>query len=86
MTHVVKTSPPYRVYTPPINYLERCFVTLSQVQSVILQREILQRMKDSGRFTILCTIGQVHFDHTLFDLGASVNIMLSSIFKKLEIG
>ncbi|KAL6313386.1 hypothetical protein AAG906_001098 [Vitis piasezkii] len=37
-------------------------------------------------FTISCTIGDFDFDKFLCDLGASVNLMPLSIFRKLEIG
>ncbi|KAL6346175.1 hypothetical protein AAG906_027913 [Vitis piasezkii] len=54
--------------------------------SAILQRKLPPRPKDIGSFTIPCTIGDFDFDKVLCDLGASVNLMLLSIFRKLEQG
>ncbi|XP_074342000.1 uncharacterized protein LOC141679397 [Apium graveolens] len=40
-------------------------------------------MKDPGSFTIPCTIGELSFDKCLYDLGASINLMPLSVFRKL---
>ncbi|XP_062103876.1 uncharacterized protein LOC133814993 [Humulus lupulus] len=43
-------------------------------------------MKDPSSFTILCTIGGLSFNKDLCDLGASINLMPLSVFKKLGVG
>ena len=43
-------------------------------------------MKDPGSFTILCTIGDSTFEKAFCDLGASINLMLLLVFKKLGLG
>ena len=43
-------------------------------------------MKDPGAFTIPCTSGKVSVGRALCDLGASINLMLISMMKKLECG
>ncbi|XP_022889166.1 uncharacterized protein LOC111404614 [Olea europaea var. sylvestris] len=43
-------------------------------------------LKDLGSFTIPCTLGEVYFDKTLYDLGTSINLMPLSIFRKLGLG
>ena len=43
-------------------------------------------MKDSGSFTIPCTIGNSNFEKALGDLGASINLMSLSVFQKLGLG
>ena len=43
-------------------------------------------MKDPGSFTIPCIIGEHNFGKALCDLGASVNLMPFSIYRKLQIG
>ena len=43
-------------------------------------------MKDSGNFTILCTIGDSNFEKALCVLGASINLMPFSVFQKLGLG
>ncbi|XP_038896238.1 uncharacterized protein LOC120084516 [Benincasa hispida] len=42
-------------------------------------------MKDLGTFTLPCTIGWKMVGNALCDLGASINFMPLSIFKKLDI-
>ncbi|XP_038877783.1 uncharacterized protein LOC120070007 [Benincasa hispida] len=43
-------------------------------------------MKDPGSFTLPCLIGGKEVRNALCDLGASINLMPLSIFKKLNIG
>ena len=59
-------------------------VMLTKECNAILQRKFPPKLKDPGSFTIPCIIGD--FDKVLCDLGASVNLMPLSIFRKLEIG
>ncbi|KAL5545217.1 hypothetical protein UlMin_009001 [Ulmus minor] len=54
--------------------------------SAILQRKLPPKLKDPGSFTIPCTIGDFNFDKFLCDLGASINLMPLSIFRKLGLG
>ncbi|KAL5566422.1 hypothetical protein UlMin_029586 [Ulmus minor] len=61
-------------------------VMLTEECSAILQRKLPQKLKDSGSFTIPCTIGDFEFDKVLCDLGASINLMPLSIFRKLGLG
>ena len=61
-------------------------VMLTEECSAILQRKLLPKLKDPGSFTILFTIGDFKFDRVLCDLGASINLMPLSIFRKLGLG
>ncbi|XP_009621790.1 uncharacterized protein [Nicotiana tomentosiformis] len=61
-------------------------VTLTQTCSVVVSRPIVEKLYDPGSFTIPCTIGIYAFAKALCDLGASINLMLLSIYKKLGIG
>ena len=61
-------------------------VNLSEECSAILQRKLPQNLKDPGSFTIPCTIGNSIFERALCDLGASINLMPLSIFKRLGLG
>ncbi|KAK4706807.1 hypothetical protein R3W88_033639 [Solanum pinnatisectum] len=54
--------------------------------SAIVTRSLLQKKEDHGAFTIPCTIGLLHFAKALCDLGASINLMSLSIYKKLCLG
>ncbi|XP_022863492.1 uncharacterized protein LOC111383608 [Olea europaea var. sylvestris] len=70
-------NPP--IITPPLPFPQ-------QECSAILQKKLPQKRKDPGSFTIPCTIGSSSFDKGLCDLGASINLMPLSIFKKLGLG
>ena len=61
-------------------------VNLTEECSVILQRKLPQKLKDPGSFTIPCTIGISIFEKALCDLGASINLMPLSIFRRLGLG
>ncbi|KAK4733883.1 hypothetical protein R3W88_008144 [Solanum pinnatisectum] len=53
---------------------------------VIATRSLVQKKEDLGAFTIPCTIGLLHFAKAFCDLGASINLMPLSIYKKLGLG
>ena len=61
-------------------------VALTEECSAILQSKLPPKLQDPGSFTIPCSIGNHHFSKVLCDLGASINLMPMSIFKKLGIG
>ena len=61
-------------------------VNLTEECSAILQRKLPQKLKDLGNFTIPCTIGNAIFKRALCDLGASINFMPLSIFRRLGLG
>ena len=61
-------------------------VNLTEECSAILQRKLPQKLKDPCSFTIPCTIGNAIFERALCDLGASINLMPLSIFKRLGLG
>ncbi|XP_038885789.1 uncharacterized protein LOC120076081 [Benincasa hispida] len=61
-------------------------VTLTYECSALFQNNIPTKMKDPGSFTLPCSIGGKEVENVLCDLGASINLMPLSIFKKLNIG
>ena len=61
-----------------INQSEQC--------SAIIQRKLPEKLKDPRSFTIPCSIGGHTIEKALCDLGASINLMPSSILNKLDIG
>ncbi|XP_065617702.1 uncharacterized protein LOC136062520 [Quercus suber] len=61
-------------------------VMLIEESSAILQKKLPPKLKDPGSFTIPCTIGKSYFDKALCDLGASINLMPFSVFRKLSLG
>ncbi|XP_063949964.1 uncharacterized protein LOC135152790 [Daucus carota subsp. sativus] len=48
-----------------------------------VKQKLPPKLKDPGSFTTPCTIGPLSFDKCLCDLGASINLMPLSVFKKL---
>ncbi|XP_024989181.1 uncharacterized protein LOC112523736 [Cynara cardunculus var. scolymus] len=61
-------------------------VSLTNECSTLPTCKIPPKLKDSGSFTIPCSIGGKEVGHAWCDLGASINLMPLSIFNKLGIG
>ena len=61
-------------------------LNLTQECNDILQRKLPQELKDPGSFTIPCKIGNSFFERALCDLGANINVMPLSIFRRLGLG
>ncbi|XP_075086194.1 uncharacterized protein LOC142168918 [Nicotiana tabacum] len=61
-------------------------MTLTQTCSAIVTRPIAEKLSDPGIFTILCTTGSYAFAKALCYLGASINLMPLSIYKRIDIG
>ncbi|KAK4733856.1 hypothetical protein R3W88_008117 [Solanum pinnatisectum] len=57
-----------------------------QYCSVIAIRSLVRKKETPGAFTIPCTIGLLYFAKALCDLGASINLMPLSLYKKLGLG
>ncbi|XP_038896636.1 uncharacterized protein LOC120084896 [Benincasa hispida] len=54
--------------------------------NALVSNSLPKKQKDPGSFTVPCLIGGLDVGHALCDLGASINLMPLSIFKKLGIG
>ena len=52
----------------------------------MIQHNMPPKMNDPKSFIIGCQIGETHCDGALMDLGASVNVMPLSFYKRLSIG
>ena len=61
-------------------------VMLTEECNAIIQNKLPSKLKDPGSFTIPCNIGNIEFTKALCDLGASINLMPLSIFRKLGLG
>ncbi|CAN6700804.1 unnamed protein product [Malus baccata var. baccata] len=61
-------------------------VKVSENVSAVLQRKLPPKCKDPGSFTIPCVIGNTKFEHTMLDLGASINVMPYSIYASMNLG
>ena len=65
---------------------EEGVVCLTATCSAVIQKNLPAKMKDPGRFTILCTIGKYEFKKSLCDPSASINLMPLSVVQRLSLG
>ena len=61
-------------------------ISLTEECSAILQKKLSLKLPDPGSFTIPFFIGNSILGKTLSDLGASINLMPLSMFKRLNLG
>ncbi|KAL1537390.1 hypothetical protein AAHA92_29909 [Salvia divinorum] len=61
-------------------------VNLTENCSAIIQQKMPEKLKDPGSFNISCVIGNDRQTKALCDLGASINLMPLSFFRKLKFG
>ncbi|XP_014522210.1 uncharacterized protein LOC106778737 [Vigna radiata var. radiata] len=52
--------------------------------SAIIQKLLPPKLQDPGSFTIPCTIRDLEVGRALIDLGANINLMSLSMFKRIE--
>jgi hypothetical protein len=88
---MIQISPPFQKYVKnlvagKIKLKDEEAIMLTEECSAIFQKNLPNKCKDPGSFTIPCTIGGVEIGRALLDLGASVNLMPLSILKKLNCG
>ncbi|XP_015970202.1 uncharacterized protein LOC107493649 [Arachis duranensis] len=58
---------------------------LEQMPLVLIQKGLPPKLEDPGSFFLPCTIGEVTVTKAMCDLGASINLIPSSLVKKLHI-
>ncbi|XP_042059349.1 uncharacterized protein LOC121803820 [Salvia splendens] len=58
-------------------------VTEENISAVIQRSGLPSKKTDPGMFTLPISIGDIQVEQTMCDLGASINVMLYSIYKKL---
>ena len=61
-------------------------VNLSTNCSVVIQRRMPQKIQDLESFTIPCAIGNHEFGRSLYDSGASINLIPLSVARILSLG
>ncbi|XP_042056270.1 uncharacterized protein LOC121800839 [Salvia splendens] len=59
---------------------------ISENCSAIIQKKLPAKLNDPGSFNISCVIGNDRQTKALCDLGASINLMPLSFFRKMKIG
>ncbi|XP_073120537.1 uncharacterized protein [Henckelia pumila] len=65
---------------------EHTIVNLTENCSALVHNKIPPKLKDPGSFSIPCMIGDAVFHKALCDLGANINLMPFSVFRKLGMG
>ncbi|XP_073120714.1 uncharacterized protein [Henckelia pumila] len=65
---------------------EHSMISLTENCSALVQNKIPLKQKDPGSFFIPCVINDIQFHKALCDLGASINLMPYSVFRKLSMG
>ena len=54
--------------------------------SFVCQNGLPPKLDDPRMFSIPCEIGNVTIDHAMLDLGASINVISFSTYKKMNVG
>ncbi len=60
-------------------------VSVGENVSAVIQKILPPKCKYQGTFTIPCKIDNTRFERAMFDLGASINVMLKSIYASLNL-
>ncbi|RDX62694.1 hypothetical protein CR513_58945, partial [Mucuna pruriens] len=58
----------------------------SEQVSTLIQPGMPKKCRDPNTFTCSCTIGECTFAYTMLDLGTSINVIPSSIYRSLKLG
>ena len=90
-TEVVTQMPLYAKFLKEIlrkkkRFVEEGVVNMTATCSAVIKKNLPEKMKDPGSFTIPCTIGGFEIKKALCDSGASINLMPLSVAKKLSLG
>ena len=90
-TEVVTQMPLYAKFLKDMlskkrKIVEEGIVNLTATCSAVIKKELPEKMKDPGSFTIPCIIGGVEFQKALCDSRASINLMPLSVAKQLSLG
>jgi hypothetical protein len=88
----IKQIPKYAKFLKELCTTKRAFklkghemVSMGEVVSVIVQKNMPLKQKDTGAFTIPCVIGNASFKMVLCDLGASINVMPKHVYDSLSL-
>lgn len=87
----MKQIPAYAKFLKDVCTNKRKFATHEKVMfseecSAVLLKKLPPKLKDPGSFTISCSIGNLHIEKALIDLGARINLAPYSVFQQLGIG
>nr|GEX99135.1 reverse transcriptase domain-containing protein [Tanacetum cinerariifolium] len=76
-----------RIYTQGLNLYVPSVITIMKVLAhlAMLLKKLPEKLGDPGKFLIQCDFPGIDVCHALADLGASINLMPLSIWKKLSL-
>ncbi|XP_052309176.1 uncharacterized protein LOC127905360 [Populus trichocarpa] len=88
----MKQIPKYAKFLKELCTTKRAFklkghetVSMGEVVSAIVQKNMPLKQKDPGAFTIPCVIGNASFKRALCDLGASISVMPKQVYDSLSL-
>jgi hypothetical protein len=88
----IKQIPKYAKFLKELCTTKRAFklkghemVSMGEVVSAIVQKNLPLKQKDPGAFTISCVIGNAGFKRALCDLGASISVMPKHVYDPLSL-
>jgi len=88
----IKQIPKYAKFLKELCTIKRAFklkghemVSMGEVESAIVQKNMPLKQKDPGAFTIPCVIGNVGFKTALYNLGASISVMPKHVYDSLSL-
>jgi len=89
---VIKQIPKYAKILKELCTTKRAFklkghemVSMDEVVSTVVQKNMSFKQKDSGAFTIPCVIGNSSFKRALCDLGASISVVPKHVYDSLSL-
>jgi hypothetical protein len=88
----IKQIPKYAKFLKELCTTKRAFklkghetVSMGEVVSAVVQKNLPLKQKDPGAFTIPCVIGNASFKRALCDLGASISVMPKHVYDSLSL-
>ena len=88
----IKQIPKYAKFLKELCTTKRAFklkghetVSMGEVVSAVVQKNLPLKQKDPGAFTIPCVIGNASFKSALCDLGASISVMPKHVYDSLSL-
>ena len=88
----IKQIPKYAKFLKELCTTKRAFklkghetVSMGEVVSAVVQKNLPLKQKDPGAFTIPCVIGNASFKRALCNLGASISVMPKHVYDSLSL-
>ncbi|XP_023769797.2 uncharacterized protein LOC111918355 [Lactuca sativa] len=91
LLNAIKQIPSYAKFLKDLCTKKRKLKANEKIQvnanvSAVIQKKLPPKCKDPRIFSIPCTIGDLHVESAMLDLGASINVMPHLFFQSLNVG